>query len=156
MLHNAHFGNKGGERPFAASASHTSRGGGSRHSSHPKLGMALRSHKSATNPKCLPLQFGEGPLATQKGLICSDDTTFAFETAAGTQKRMVVIFRCWLRFVQPVLSRAHAGRTSGSCQSKFWGWSLPQSVPELCRQLADHGTKRAARLYRLLGPAWLR
>ena len=89
-------------------------------------------------------------------LICSDDAIFAFGASAATQKGLAVIFGCWLRFVQPGFSRAHAGRISGSYQLRFWGHSLPQIFPELCRQRACHGTKRAARLYRSLGPAWLR
>ena len=43
-------GNKGGKQTFAASANHPSRGVGSRHSGHPKLGLALRCRKSALSP----------------------------------------------------------------------------------------------------------
>ena len=44
------FYHKGGLRTFAAGASHPSRGVGSRHSGHPKLGLALRCRKSASGP----------------------------------------------------------------------------------------------------------
>jgi hypothetical protein len=56
MLRNGHFYMKGGLRTFAASASHPSRGVGSRHSGHPKLGLALRCRKSAPSPMCRLLQ----------------------------------------------------------------------------------------------------
>jgi hypothetical protein len=46
----AHFVSKGGERTFAASASHPSREVGSRPSGHPKLGLALRCRNSASSP----------------------------------------------------------------------------------------------------------
>ena len=41
---------RGGERSFAASANHPSRGVGSRHSGHPKLGLALRCRKFTSSP----------------------------------------------------------------------------------------------------------
>jgi hypothetical protein len=44
------FDTKGGLWTFSASASHPSRKVGSRHSSHPKLGLALRCRKSAKSP----------------------------------------------------------------------------------------------------------
>jgi hypothetical protein len=44
------FDTKGGELPFAASASHPSRVGESRHSGNSKLRLALRRRKFAASP----------------------------------------------------------------------------------------------------------
>jgi hypothetical protein len=77
MLHHAHFYMKGGLPTFAASANHPSHGVGSRHSGHPKLGLALRCRKSASSPLYL---FSVSQRMSGIGGACKRSTEISVQT----------------------------------------------------------------------------
>jgi len=111
MLRHAHFYIKGGERSFAASANHPSRGVGSQHSGHPKLGLALRCRKSASSPSSRIEPAGRMPALANTRCRAVQFTSGKFsQSCKGKQYQKTQYhsnFRNFLHFFKALQARHH-------------------------------------------------